>query len=189
MTEPVRISVRSDVQRALREFREQTAQVRKAAARAINRTADRVVTQFDREIRSQYTVKRAALKRRIIVRKRASIYALKAEIEASGKPLPIDAFSVTKGKRGVSVKVKKGGARSRFDKAFVLPGRAGDFIVARGRYSGNRFVPNKSHTPIRLVGPGIPQMFNAQGVQRRIQSFADRTFAQRFEHELRRALR
>jgi len=185
----IRITVRSDIEKAKRQFRERPLQVRKAAARAINRTADRINTQFYREIREAYTAKRKALARRIRVRKRASIYALKAEIEASGNPLPITDFSVSKGRRGVSVKIRKGGARTRFNKAFVLRAPNGDLIVARGRYRGNQFVPNKAETPIRLVGPGVPQMFNAQGVQRRIQSFADRTFAERFEHELRRAIR
>jgi len=182
----VKINVRSNVKQARAKLKHDRRAVDTAAARAINRTLTMMVTEFSRQIRGRYTVKAKSTKRRIKVTRRARHNSLIGIVQAEGRPLALLDFSARVGKRGVTVKIKKGGTRRRIPGAFRIE-RAVPLVVARGRYRNNEFRFQTARLPVtKLVGPGVPQMFEDADIQAHMGRFGQRVFARRFDHELRR---
>jgi len=102
--------------------------INKAVSRSLNRVAKFVFTEGSRKIRQHYNIKARDIKKALIVDKRevgkvsikkASMHNPKAVIEIYGNPIPFKYFGARQTKKGVTVKIKKGGRRTLIPHAFL----------------------------------------------------------------------
>ena len=91
--------------------------LRNATVRTLNDTAALAHTATSKHIRSSYTISAKAIKKALRVKK-ANFTAFVAEIVATGKRIPVAAFNTRKNKKGISVQIKRRGARKTIKHAF-----------------------------------------------------------------------
>ena len=158
--------------------------VRKAASMALNRTARGVITEIDRGIRDEYTVKRTAI-RSAIKSTTASPVNLGISIKASGRRLPLMQYQV----RISRAKPKKGvaGVRARIRKSHSLkPIRRAFPAIMRG-HSGIYQRKGAARFPVRaLTGPSVHTMATSTMVMARAQRRAATQFRKEFNRNLER---
>ncbi|GBE37468.1 MAG TPA: hypothetical protein ENH40_06070 [Nitrospirae bacterium] len=97
---------------------------KKAFVAALNTTAKQCMAAVDKQIRAEFT-----LKQKDVLVKKGSAYGFKfkkanystltATIEARGSKFPLISFSAKQTKKGVTVQVKKSGARKLIPGAFI----------------------------------------------------------------------
>jgi hypothetical protein len=121
--------------------------LRRAVLRASNSTAQLVRDT----IREQLNVRASELKRRQFVQVRRTTQGLGARVLIKGYALPLDAFNgITSSRRGLTVKVLKGGPSVTLRHAFIIPGPSGPLAVERQVVGGKRV----GRLPLRpLYGP------------------------------------
>lgn len=155
----------------------------RAAAIALNRTADSVQTEAIRLIRSTYKILAREVKRGFTIR-RAYAGKLQSMVFASGRPLNVIGFGARPSqpggrlpKVGVSVDIK--GARKRIPGAFVAR-------ISNNGYVGVFMRKGRARFPIRAVTTvSIPGLFRKDIVSNAIGSVA----TDRFRKELTAAVR
>lgn len=182
----VAISVKLDIDRARAFYRGQEAEVNKAAARALQRTAVTVRAEAIKDIRQGLNVKAGALRNDLKIRtpRAGGRRLFIRDVEAANNPIPLKDYGARQTTRGVSFKVGKTAKRTRYE----AKGRKG-FI--RPELGGNVFVRTEDDPPgprkgrIRKVyGPSVGQYF----LTRRVQESARRTAATRWSIEFTREL-
>lgn len=184
----IRISVRSDIKRAVAEFSAERKAVEKATYRALNRALDKAATDTGREIRKEYNVKQRAI-RSALRKRRASSKSLFAKLLVEGVRLGLIEFDARWSRRmpGASVKVKVQGGRK-----FV----PGSFIGTRrwqswqdGAEQAHRGVfrrVGKERYPIRyLRSVSVPQAFSNKAVLAAVERVAVETFNKNLQQQLR----
>lgn len=147
-------------------------EINKAVSRSLNRTARFVFTEGSRKIRQHYNIKAGDIKKALVVDKRevgkvsikkASMHNPKAVIEIYGSPIPFKYFGARQTKKGVTVKIKKGGRRTLILHAFlggniairVKRGRRGKWsykIVHLSKWGGGHVFIRKG--PKRIMTKG-----------------------------------
>src|SRR5262245_15099400 len=91
---------------------------KRAIVRALNRAGDQAITEASRQIRAEYNIKASTLRKQIKVRARARPGSDSYVIRVFGGRIPLIEFGARGSKRrGVSVRVKKGGGRERIARA------------------------------------------------------------------------
>lgn len=181
-----------EVQRALVGLRQEVAQ--KATARALNRAIEQARTQMSREIRAEYAVDTRFIGQRLRI-KRASFFngrlGLEAALDAQEKPRSANVirFKAKATKKGVTVKIKRKGARELISNAFI--GNKGRTVFAR--VSGTKMASRKwggKHgeriEPVQTID--LPQMFNAKRINAAVVAALRAKFPAIFERELAFAL-
>lgn len=169
-----------DVQRRLDALRNDTARV--VAARALNRTAEQARTQMSREIRAEFNLKAAKVNEKLKVKRatfKAGMLGLQAELSSrdpSGRRRAINvvSFGARKTKAGVSVKIKRSGARKTIRGAFI--GNKGRTVFIR---VGTKRLPIK---PVQTID--VPQMFNVRRINAAVVAAIRGRFPVIFEREL-----
>lgn len=166
------------VQRALDNLREEVAA--KAAARAVNATIAQAKTEMSRQIRQEYVVDARFVRERLRI-KRATFFkgvlAIEAVLSADEKPRSANLirFVARRTKAGVSVKIKRAGARK------VVRGA---FIGNKGRTVFRRITDKR--LPIKAISTvDVAQMFNAKRINARVVTSIRENFARLFESEAR----
>lgn len=160
----------------------------RAATDTVNRVGKKASTAASKEVRQIYNIKAKPLKAATKFTK-ARRGAFVSHIRAWGRPIPLAQFGARQNKRGVSVKVKKGGGKKTLT-GFFIPnlssGHKGVFARARlglGAMKGRRV----NRLPIEeMYGPSIPTMYRAKGVMsainRVVSSDTRKTFFQRYRY-------
>lgn len=184
----INVSVKTDIDRALRKLHLTKDESRKAIARALSKTATTARAEAARDIRDAgYGLKIGDIKDAISIR-RATAYDLKALVRATGRPIPLIQYGARQTKKGVTVNVKNG--RKRIAHAFIatMPnGHKGVFVRKGDQH--RRVMRNgrvvSTGLPIReLYGPSIPSAFANEVVQRAIASAIRERFPTVLKQEL-----
>lgn len=191
----MRLSIQTnfpDVQRALDVVRREVAE--RALARSLNRAIEQARTQMGREIRSQYMVDSRFIRERLRI-KRASLFggvlSLEAVLEAQEKPRSANLirFGARQTAEGVSVKIKRAGARRLVRGAFIgNKGRTVFERVPNTRMGSRKW--GKQHgqkiKPVQTID--VPQMFNARRIKAAVVNAMQQRFPAIFQRELAFAL-
>lgn len=142
----------------------------KAIANALNNVARKARVQSSKEIRKTYKMRAKDVAKATTVTK-AHKQNLMSAVIATGRPLPIMAFSPRKTKRGVTVNIM--GKRKRFAHAFFATMRSGHKgVFVRGTYYRGKLIPRLKRlktrgndTPVTEVKTvGIPTAFATRAV-------------------------
>jgi hypothetical protein len=167
-----------------------------AISRALNRAAKAAFTLGSKEIRKEYNIKAADIKKAAQI-KPATFGSLQAVISISGGPIPFKYFGARQTKQGVTVKIKKSGKRTLIKGAFI-----GGYIpirqkTKRGRVSfkmvnvsdwggGHVFIrKGKSRLPIVKMATTqvtIPKLFQSRRIWPVIERKISETFKKEFWH-------
>lgn len=197
--EGIRVDVRTDIKRAIAEFRAANDKIsRVATVRALNRAAEALRTETGREVRKVYNVKLRAVREATRLR-RASAQSLFASVLVEGARLPLVEFAAravnpwnVKGRKrrpggGVTVKIKVSGGRKLVRSAFLTSstrnnatggGSEGQLHVWR-RTSSER----SSLRTLRSIS--IPQAVSNDAIRTALSAVAGNEFQKNFEQQLR----
>ncbi len=176
------ISVKTNFPDIQRKIDALQADVRaQALASAVNRTMEQARTQMIREITSEYAVKAGYVRERLRI-KRASFkqgaFSIEAALIGGGKAgakrsANVIAFGARQVSSGVSVKIKKVGARKVITGAFI--GNKGRTVFQR---VGSKRLPIKAVQTI-----DIGQMFNQRKINAAVVAAIKDKFPTIFERE------
>lgn len=152
-----------------------------ALPRALNRTMDQAKTAMSREIRSEFNMTAAKVNESLRVR-RATFFAGELRLEASlesptkrGRSLNLINFAARKTSRGLTVKIKKAGARK------VVRGA---FIANKGRTVFQRV--GRARLPIKAVQTiDVAQMFNTRRINEKVVRAIIAIFPRLLDHEIK----
>ena len=181
-----------EVQRKLDLLRTDIAA--KAAARAINRTIEQAKTQMGRQIRAEFMVDSRFVAQRLRI-KRATFFAgvlsVQATLDATAKTRSANLarFGAKEVGLGVSVKIKRVGARKTVRGAFI--GNKGRTVFERvpGTRMASRKWGGKHGEQIKPVQTiDVPQMFNTRRINAAVVAAMQSRFPAIFERELAYAL-
>lgn len=160
----------------------------KVIARTLNRIGDSTKTEATREISREFNIKASTVRERIVVRRAFAGTRLAVEIAVPSKSgkraINVIHFGARQSKRGVTVKVKRGGSRKPLKAAFI--GNAGRTVFSRinpktGVKSGRLPI-----FPVQSID--VPQMFNARRITAKLLANVRTKFPVEFERQLRFAL-
>lgn len=173
------------IQKRLNQLQDEIAT--KATVRGVNRTVEIGQTQMRRTIGREFNLPAAKIREKLFL-KRASFKGGRFNVEAvlesrdpRGKRRSINVinFAARQTAAGVSVKIKRGGARQTIKGAFI--GNKGRTVFERT----SQAKANKKRLPIRPVQAiDVPQMFNS----RRVKDAVVRVIRQRFPEVMAREI-
>jgi hypothetical protein len=178
-----KFDVRHDTRRIVAEIRAEQANITKATANAINRTADELRTQAGKIIRAEYNVTLRGIRQASKIR-RASVRSKfpRAEVIFSGRRINLYEFAARQTKKGVTVKVKVSGGRKLIPGAFVQTLKSGQNIGKRGVFKR----VGKERYPIHfLPSLSIPQMTERKALSVAILKFADARYDKNLRQQLK----
>ncbi len=171
---------------ALKTLRQLGKYGEQAMTRATNNAGRRARTLSSKEIRAQVNLKAGYVRNRLKI-KRATRSRPEFVISAAKRGVLMTRYPYRTTRRGVTVKIKRTGARAVLEGAFVTQVNAGgrkvDVVAVRqpGRFStGNRRFKV-------LYSPSVSQVFNK--VRGEIKPEVDRYFEEQIRKELNQALR
>jgi hypothetical protein len=169
----ISISFKVDIDDVRRQFLLQQEQISKAAARALNRTADGTRAQAITEVSVRTKLKVTQLRKRFAVNG-ANPQRLQAIINAYGYSPNLGQFNARQTKPGVTAKAWEGSKVYRH--SFMVNGK----VVAR---------VGKGRFPLKgLRGPSSPQTFKTDAVTSKLIAYATGRFAKEFAYEWQRRL-
>jgi hypothetical protein len=154
--------------------------------RTVNRVTDQAKTQMARSITAEFNLGAAKVKDKLVVSKasfKGGRYTVSAELLSRVKggktrSLNLINFAGRPGKKGVTFKVKKAGARQTIKGSFI--GNKGRTVFAR---TGDARLPIKA-----LQSIDVPQMFNTKRINAAVIRSINERFPVVFERELAYAL-
>lgn len=130
----------------------------KALRGAVNKTLKGVVTDWSREVGSIINLPQKRIKKDIRIAKKASLHDVSGRVTTSGKPVNLIEFQATQLKKGVKVRVLKGGARELIEGAFMATvsdpdGGVHKLVFWRKKTSDNAsYIGTKKRKPWREYG-------------------------------------
>lgn len=175
----------------------------KAIARALNRAGDQSVTEASRRIREIYSIKAQDVKRQFrVIRRPAKGGVLRFTVRFFGERIPLIAFGANETRKGITVRVKRGGGGRQLIahafKARMKSGHIGVFLRAaggKGLDRPSRFGPGSGTKGRRWGAPDspitelftldVPTMFNAPKVTAAVVRMASESFTRNFEQQLK----
>ncbi len=130
----------------------------KVVSRAINKVGVWARKRIVDKVAADLPVKKGTLKKHNVKLKRASYFKWRAEINITGKRIPLIELKARAIKRGgVSYSIRKAGGRRRHKQAFIATMRSGHKgVFARAGSNAGR-VPRLPI--IEQRGPSVPQVF------------------------------
>lgn len=159
----------------------------KAAANAINRSAEGSRTDAVKKVREEYFIQAGRVRETMEIR-RATTSDLTASVISRGRPRALSYFKIKPGKStkrrpngGVFAQVKKSGG-GVIAKSFVAQMASGHVGVFN-RSGKDPFPIEQRH------GPSVAQMLGSQSVSRYVEREATRRVDERLDHEVYRMLR
>jgi hypothetical protein len=183
----MKLSIESNFPEVARKARQLERDVRNVVmVRALNRTTEQARTDMSREIRAEFNMPATKVREKLRIRKatmHGGALRLQAELISQTKDgrtrsLNLINFQARQVGKGVSVKVKRSGARKVISGAFV--GNKGRTVFTR---VGKPRLPIK---PVQTID--VPQMFNVKHINAAVVKAIERKFPQIFEREMRFAL-
>lgn len=199
--------IRVDTSQAIRTMRRELEQFSPSQqgsiiAPALNRAIAAGRTVGGKEVRKAYRISAADVNKASKVTK-ASRTKQRAEINLSGKFIPLRKFRYRQLKLGVKVGIKKG-SNKLIKSAFLAPIGNTVGIFARGRYDGGKFVFRDAATrgrkpysrrgnkvwpdlPIaQLITTSVPTAFTQPKGMGQVNKRMSEVFTQRLSHEISR---
>lgn len=186
-----------EVQRAIDRLRTDVAT--QVTARSLNKAIEQARTQMSREIRQEFNVSAALVRERLRI-KRASfkngVLGLAAELSApegrkGGRRINLIRFGAKENKQGVSVKIKKIGARKTVVGAFI--GNKGRTVfqrvpgsIMRSRARSHGVLHRERIVAVQTID--VPQMFNTKRINAAVVAAMQAKFPAIFARELEWAL-
>ena len=150
--------------------------VQRAAYFAVKRTVTRVRKNLAKQARTEYTVKSGNVKKALSV-SAPSYDNLRTAITATGRQLPLSAFTVRRMARGpMKVQIKRSGGLKPVKGLFQYDAKEESFPMHRRQPARLPL-----HTP---GGPSVPQMVENHAVIDEVEKDGEQFLAARFEHEL-----
>ena len=148
--------------------------IRKAEINALNQVVREAKKVASDELNTVYNIQKRDINRAIKV-ETAKAGNLRANLEVTGKKLPLIDFSARQNKQGVSIEVKRGG-RKTLTHAF-LP-------TMPTRYRGVFMRIGTKRFPIReKFTQSIPQFFGTMNIIKKIDDFVRRRLPELFNQE------
>lgn len=175
----IHVDLRSNLKKVSADFRALTENIKeKATVRALNRALDQSATAANREIRKVYNLKVAvvakAFKKKYAREK--MVYPV-AVLEVSGSRIGLIEFDAKQVRRGVSVRVRRGGRRKTRKGAFIATTRSGYTGVFERR--GRERYPIKNLKSITL-----PRAFTNAAVIKAVKQVARESIVKNFKQQL-----
>jgi hypothetical protein len=142
-------------------------QMPKAITRAVNRTAESTRTRLSTGIRENIKIKKRDLDRDSLKLRKAKSGETAAEINVSGKRIPVFDFDAkprtTPTRQGVTYQISAGGGRTRLPFAFfaqMASGRKGIFrrIGPKREMESGKHKGKMRQPIVELFGPSIPHV-------------------------------
>jgi hypothetical protein len=179
------IDVKEDTRKLERDLAALGGKVARAAVNAaLTRAARSTAAEASRAVRETLNIKASAVRGLIKAEpsRSSSIGGAVARVRIRAKGAALSEFTGTRQtKRGLSIQVLRGRARTVLRSAFQYPGSRGTFSAERVRF-GSRRVPRG---PVRaLFGPSVAQIAGRPQVFERLRAHASR----RIEAELKREI-
>lgn len=169
----ISLSFKTDIDDVRRQFALCQGEISKAAARALNRTADGTKTTAISEISTRTRLKVTQLRKRFGVNG-ANPLKLQAIISAYGYSPNLYSFNARQTAAGVSANAWEGG--KVYKHTFIVDGH----VVAR---------VGKARFPLKGIrGPSSPQTFKLDAVTQKLIAYATGRFAKDFAYEWQRRL-
>ncbi len=196
----IRLDITSNINRVKLELKGISDDVQtKATVRALNRAGQQTMTEASREIRKIYNIKAAAIRHQMRLQQ-ANRTRLTATVRVYGKRIPLSEFSPSQTRRGVTVRVKKGGRalirgaflrtmssghRGVFVRGPSSKGIAGSDIPFR-RGKGSRIAPaGMNDLPIaQLFSLSAPTMLLEKKVLDAVKKIARESFERNFRQQM-----
>ena len=183
----IRIDVKAEVEAAQKNLDDlQKRQVRRAAARALNRTGQQVRTRAVRDTAKTMGLTGKRVREAITLFK-ANPNALHAEVKAKGQPISLKEFKARQTRKGVTAKIM--GERTLYRHRFMIQSLGGHVferegekrLAKKGRYAGT----NIKRQPIRkLWGPSVPAVFLMDNINKALRDHAGERWRLNFDREL-----
>jgi hypothetical protein len=169
----IRIDVKAEVEAAQKNLDDlQKRQVRRAAARALNRTGQQVRTRAVRDTAKTMGLTGKRVREAITLFK-ANPNALYAEVKAKGQPISLKEFKARQTRKGVTAKVM--GERKLYRHRFIVQSLGGHVFEREG----------KKRFPIRkLWGPSVPAVFLMDNINKALRDHAAERWRINFDREL-----
>lgn len=180
-----------DVQRQLAQLRDDVGA--RALTSTVNKTVDQAKTEMSRQIRNEFNISAAKVRDALVVHGatyKNGIFAIEASLESPakrGRSLNVINFGARPAPMGVSVQIKKGGARAVIPGAFIgNQGRTvfirvpGTTMASRSRYAGTKHA--QEIAPVQTIE--VAQMFNTRRVNARVIAFIESKLPALFDHEV-----
>lgn len=144
----VQLNVDGDVKRAISKLSLSKERIQKAAAQALNRTAQQVRTAAVKEIAKQEGIKQADVRKYVTLRTRANRRSLRAAVNASGAAPNLIEWVKSSDRnpmrfrkdKGVTAKVM--GSIKEYERTFIVKAKNGKMIVVKRSNTAKR-VKNK----------------------------------------------
>lgn len=156
---------------------------RSGIRRSLNRTIRGVRTAASSEFRSEFNAKKRDVDRRLKVRLARGLDT-EAALQVTASAMPMVAFGARQTKRGVSVRIRKGGGRQRFRHAFIARMPSGH----RGVFE--RRTPSTHRLPIdELFSTAPVQYLDRPAVVGRLGDVARERLVRELNHEIQRRAR
>jgi hypothetical protein len=182
----MKLEVKADLSRlkqGLKKLSQDIAANDKATARAINKATALGRTEMARAIRDEFMLTVSKVREKLKVRR---AYAVKGQLVISGELFSTDKlgeprainlinFGARQTKRGVTMKIKRGGPRVLLRRAFI--GNKGRTVFER---KGAKRLPIK---PLQTID--VPQMFNTRRINLRVRARIEAALPELVERELR----
>lgn len=166
----------------LRDLEELGREMRPALAKSLNRAGTAVRTRAQRSVREELNLKAGDVNKLITLR-RATSRDLQAIIDVAPRPAPLLQFGARETRAGVSVKVKRKGARKVIRHAFIELGAFGARHVFTRSLRGERTLSPR--LPIRsLFGISVVQYLDDPKVIANLGDVARSTFEKAIAHEI-----
>lgn len=173
------LDVKADVKKVQLFLRSLSSQgTKRATSRALNKTGVTVRAEAARRIQQKRNLRIGEIKKQMRL-ERATVNKLLTTVTVSGRPISIRHFA-TAGKRGVTVKIERGGKRTRLqrngNKAFINAAwRPGVFVR-----KSKRRLPIVAWPPV----PGLPTVLVQDQIVQALKQLASETFQKRFREEM-----
>ena len=169
-----------------------------AMVRSLNRTMTGVRTDKSAAVRAEYNLKKSYVDQHITIRK-AKYGDPTGQVDTRSTPSGLINFGARTVKTGVSVQVKKSGARSVLPHAFIATVKNADNVFWRAkppkrsafdaRKKYGKFLPKEYRLPIeRRTGPRISDALAKPDVIRAIEAKAGERWLKEITHEVNREL-
>lgn len=140
----------------------------RAEARAVRRTGVTIRAEQTREITKTVNLRAGAVRNEVVVKSQPTADRPRVVFEVKSKGIPLASFLGTRQtKKGVSVKVLRGGPRALLRAAFGVEKFGGNFFGRAGKGTKRYGKPHVGRLPmVKLFGPNILSQYVKDAIQK-----------------------
>ena len=176
------INIRHNIGKTLKDLGELNVNLEKATVSTLNKTAEQARSEASRQIRVEYNISVAGLKRKdkqgrnVLGFTRATAAKLKSAVIARGQGINLKYFGARQTTKGVSFAIKRK-SRQRIPVAF------GPDIPRLGGQVFRRLTNER--LPIKMIfGPGVAAMLATKNINLRVRQFVANNYNRILKNEI-----